>query len=140
MEQFLDHSFWSENGDRQNALTQIIFAFEDENIQVPQKDAVLAKLSSLIDYHSSDEVASFVFAIGKYSSPYSVKVLLSLTHKIINDAIAWQYLVAYENIVGNVILPEFSVAFDIIRSFTDEVYFESDKIKQALQRFKDYEQ
>lgn len=140
MEQFLDHSFWGKNGDRQNALTQIIFAFENDDIPLSRKDAVLAKLSCLIDYHSSDEVASFVFAVGKYSSPYSVKVLLSLTHKIINDAIAWQYLVAYENIVGNLILPEFGVAFDIIRLFTDEVYFESDKIKQALQRFKDYEQ
>ncbi|MBO7381598.1 MAG: hypothetical protein J6U05_08010 [Neisseriaceae bacterium] len=140
MEQFLDHSFWGKNGDRQNALTQIIFAFENDDIPLSRKDTVLAKLSSLIDYHSSDEVASFVFAVGKYSSPYSVKVLLSLTHKIINDAIAWQYLVAYENIVGNSILLEFSVAFDIIRSFTDKVYFESDKIKQALQRFKDYEQ
>lgn len=138
MEQFLDHSFWGENGDRMGALTQIIFAFEDDNIPLSRKDAVLAKLSCLINYHSSDEVASFVFAVGKYGSPYSVKVLLSLTHKIVNDSIAWQYLVAYENIVGNSILPEFSVAFDIIRSFTDKVYFESDKIKQALQRFKDY--
>ncbi|MBR5941625.1 MAG: hypothetical protein IKZ88_10255 [Neisseriaceae bacterium] len=138
MEQFLDPSFWGENGDRMGALTQIVFAFEDDHIRASQKDAVLAKLSRLINYHSADEVVAFLFAISKHGSPYSVKVLLSLTHKIIDDNIAWQYLVAYENIVGNSILPEFSVAFDMISFYTDEIYFNGDKIKQALQRFKEY--
>ena len=138
MDHLLEKFSLNDGNDRLEALSEVIFAFERAELSGPAGDDVLAEILRFINYDSVSELETFIFAIGKHSSKHSVDMLLSLAPKITNERVAWQYLIAYENIVGNSIVAEFIPAFDRIKFYANETRTDGDasgKIRKALVRF-----
>lgn len=117
--------------DRIAALREVGFFFESASVDLSEKDRLLIEVMPFVDMNSKEELISIIWAVGKHSSGISRKALLDLICHVNDGDVAWQYMVSYENIVGNVILKEFVPAFNRLR-----LYAEVDaRIKEAVARF-----
>ena len=117
--------------DRCCIFTDIGYKFEDSSIEAVKKDELLEKIISSLEIKSKQDIISVLWIIGKYRSNVSIASLLSMSDRISDKDIAWQYLVSYENIVGNNIEPDFIDVFKRI-----EKYSEKDaRIERSLNRF-----
>lgn len=130
MERFIDGLVNNEK-DRCHIFTEIGYKFEDSSIEVVKKDELLEKIISSLEIKSKQDIISVLWIIGKYRSNVSIASLLSMSDRISNNDVAWQYLVSYENIVGNNIEPDFIDVFKRIEKYSGK----DARIERSLNRF-----
>lgn len=117
--------------DRCCIFTDIGYKFEDSSIEAVKKDELLEKIISSLEIKSKQDIISVLWIIGKYRSNVSIASLLSMSDRISDNDIAWQYLVSYENIVGNNIEPGFIDIFKKIEKYSGK----DARIERSLNRF-----
>ena len=117
--------------DRCCIFTDIGYKFEDSSIEAVKKDELLEKIISSLEIKSKQDIISVLWIIGKYRSNVSIASLLSMSDRISDNDIAWQYLVSYENIVGNNIEPDFIDVFKRIEKYSGK----DARIERSLNRF-----
>lgn len=130
MERFIDGLVNNEK-DRCHIFTEIGYKFEDSSIEAVKKDELLEKIISSLEIKSKQDIISVLWIIGKYRSNVSIASLLSMSDRISNNDVAWQYLVSYENIVGNNIEPDFIDVFKRIEKYSGK----DARIERSLNRF-----
>ena len=130
MERLIDGLVNNEK-DRCHIFTGIGYKFEDSSIEVVKKDELLEKIISSLEIKSKQDIISVLWIIGKYRSNVSIASLLSMSDRISDNDIAWQYLVSYENIVGNNIEPGFIDIFKKIEKYSGK----DARIERSLNRF-----
>lgn len=112
-------------------LYGIGYKFEDSSIEAVKKDELLEKIISSLEIKSKQDIISVLWIIDKYRSNVSIASLLSMSDRISNNDVAWQYLVSYENIVGNNIEPDFIDVFKRIEKYSGK----DARIERSLNRF-----
>ena len=117
--------------DRCCIFTDIGYKFEDSSIEAVKKDELLEKIISSLEIKSKQDIISVLWIIDKYRSNVSIASLLSMSDRISNNDVAWQYLVSYENIVGNNIEPDFIDVFKRIEKYSGK----DARIERSLNRF-----
>ena len=117
--------------DRCRIFTEIGYKFEDSSTDVIKKDELLKKIISSLEIESKQDIISVLWIIGKYRSDVSIASLLSMSDRIGDNDIAWQYLVSYENIVGNNLEPDFIDVFKRIEKYSGK----DARIERSLNRF-----
>lgn len=117
--------------DRCRIFTEIGYKFEDSSIEANKKDELLEKIISSLEIKSKQDIISALWIMGKYRSNVSIASLLSMSGRISDNDIAWQYLVSYENIVGNNIEPDFMDVFKRIEKYSGK----DARIERSLNRF-----
>lgn len=130
MERFINGLVNNEK-DRCHIFTEIGYKFEDSSIEAVKKDELLEKIISSLEIKSKQDIISVLWIIGKYRSNVSIASLLSMSDRISNNDVAWQYLVSYENIVGNNIEPDFIDVFKRIEKYSGK----DARIERSLNRF-----
>ena len=130
MERFIDGLVNNEK-DRCHIFTEIGYKFEDSSIEAVKKDELLEKIISSLEIKSKQDIIFVLWIIGKYRSNVSIASLLSMSDRISNNDVAWQYLVSYENIVGNNIEPDFIDVFKRIEKYSGK----DARIERSLNRF-----
>jgi hypothetical protein len=117
--------------DRCRIFTEIGYKFEDSSIEAGKKNELLEKIISSLEIKSKQDIISILWIIGKYRSNVSIASLLSMSDRISDNDVAWQYLVSYENIVGNNIEPGFIDIFKRIEKYSGK----DARIERSLNRF-----
>jgi hypothetical protein len=115
----------ADQDDLAEALLDVLDLMEDKNKDVAMKIDCLHLLVTNFDRISIPRKVTTVFIIGKYQNELAVAgrtALRDLAQTIItlNDAeIGWQYLLAYMNLVGDVMDPVDISVFNWLKSVDD---------------------
>lgn len=124
----------SDEKDIVNILVDVALILENQNVSHKEKYEIINWLRELVSSFSKQEIGTLYWALGKFNDDSSVSFLRDLSHIVKDSAdpeVGWQFLIAYENIIGN------RVSFNDADVFLElnNMASKDQRISDALSRF-----
>jgi len=107
---------------------------EGKSLSIDEKRDVVIFISDNFHDICFDCLSSLIWAIGKFSDVTTSSFLKKIARMVENEKnheIGWQFLIAYENIIGNKILLEYKNVFLCLNDISETDL----KLSKTLSRF-----
>jgi hypothetical protein len=128
------HRISDNANNKQDVLMDIVFFLEDEEVDPSKKQAIIRLLSEIASQFSTTEFATFLWVIGKFHDQLSVDLLRNNAQRVIetkDSDVGRQFLISYENIIGNEIGDQDKKIFLYLR----DIALNDERIAKILPRF-----